>query len=98
MFRNGVFNDENKGAAWHLVPLLIAFPIVLCQNYIIRSLSKIFKYCKCLKSISNIERFMKSDGKGQVDEKLGSYWNCLSGIDQKRIYTQEIYSRLHLGL
>jgi len=31
-----------------------------------------------------------------VNENLGNYWMCLSGIDQKRWFTKEIYLRSEL--
>lgn len=33
-----------------------------------------------------------------VDENLGNYWKCLSGIDQKRWFTKEIHLRKTLKI
>ena len=33
-----------------------------------------------------------------VDEKLGEYWQCLTGLDQKRWFTKEIYQRNKLKI
>ena len=33
-----------------------------------------------------------------VNEKLGNYWKCLSGIDQKRWFTKELYLREELKI
>ena len=40
-----------------------------------------------LKQIDSLEKDV------DIDEGLDPYWNCLSGSQQKVIYTNEVYSR-----
>lgn len=76
-----VFRNSTSGSAYHLIPLLLFIPIVLFQNKFIVTASKIFVKLRCLKSVKNIEK-ARQEGSGiRVDEKLGTFWSCLSGID-----------------
>jgi hypothetical protein len=34
----------------------------------------------------------------EVDESLGSYWQCIPSIDQKSWYTNEVYNRKKLKI
>jgi len=40
----------------------------------------------------------KLDQDIDIDEGLDPYWNCLSGSEQKVLYTNEVYNRKKLGI
>ena len=86
--------DYSNGAD-HTLILLIFIPIVFFHKSFIKYVSKMLKCMKCLK----MESFDKlTDEDNDIDEKLGNYYNCLTGMDQKRMFAHEEYLRQTLNI
>lgn len=96
-------NDEVQDSGHHVfdlplhtLPLLFAIPIVLFHEPLINFVTRNFQKFGWLSDFKNLRKF---DNKELiVNENLGQFWQCLSGIDQKRWFTQEQYFRKHLKL
>ena len=54
------------------------------------------KFCKCYKQPDDFDDDWTY--KKFVNEQLGSYWECISGLDQKRWFTRETHHRKNLGI
>ena len=68
-----------KNGPNHLVPILIWTPLLVSLNYMIKYVTLMFEYLGCMTPLTKLKRFQRQ--KIHVNDNLGSYWNCLSGID-----------------
>ena len=50
---------------------------------------------KILKKENNIK---KVNGESHINENLDPYWSCLTGMEQKKWYANEIYIRKYVGI
>lgn len=76
--------------------ILLLYIPVFFFNLRSKILKRAFYFFRLLKRLD----FCDEDWKftTTIDEKLGNFWNCLSGLDQKKWYAQELYQRKHLNV
>ena len=70
------------------IPIIYGFE--RCMNLQKRILSKL-GFSNQLKGLDNDWNVVSN-----INERLGNYWECLTGQDQMRWYTKEIYQRNQL--
>ena len=74
----------------HTIPLLIFIPIVLFHKRFIKVVTKLFE-CMHILKMKSFKKVTEEDN--DIDEKLGNYNNCLTGMDQMSWFAHEEYLR-----
>ena len=73
---------------------LLFLPVMIMNSQRVRLIRKILGKVKFLKDTLNVQQFDNDFNlKVDLNENLGNYWKCISGIDQKRWYAKELYLR-----
>lgn len=82
---HGLFLKNYKEGGQHLIPMLMMLVIVILQNWFIKYLTKLFLCLGILKEKTTTDNkpidFFAEEQEMIVDENLGSYWNCMGGME-----------------
>jgi len=76
--------------------ILLSIPCIIFHSWIIKKVSSFYGCIGVLRNLEKLRKLQEDDI--NIDEALGHYSECLSGIDQKRWYCQEQYNRKYLGI
>mmetsp|Transcript_10117 Transcript_10117/g.15446 ORF Transcript_10117/g.15446 Transcript_10117/m.15446 type:complete len:271 (-) Transcript_10117:36-848(-) len=65
--------------------------VFILHSYFVKAFQQIYQSFRFRKT--GLHKYFDSNWHfvASVDEKLGNYWRCLSGLDQKQWYTRETY-------
>lgn len=73
---------------------MIVFMLFM-KKFVLDNLFKCYKFICATCCDAKFERDVMAE---DVDEKLPSFWECLTGDDQKIWYSSEIYSKYMFGI
>lgn len=76
--------------------MLLSIPTFLFFSKIIHFFTLLIQQCGFLKNLYKVRKLIKREV--SVNENLGNFWNCISGIDQKKWYATELYHQKKLRL
>ena len=86
---------------YYLLLPLIFIPLLLLVKFKTTQYHKLFeKIEKCCKFKKNENKYFdwKFEYKSYIDEKLGTYWECIEGLEQKRWFANELHIRNYCGI
>lgn len=75
--------------------ILLGIPLFAFLKRIIKLMHSIGIYIKLFKKFDKLDDDWKFK---KVNEHIGHYYECFSGLDQKRFYTREVHARTNLKI